>query len=93
MNQTLQAKSLPRSANLPERKIRSGAISATVWKNEQDTPNGPVAYRTVSFERSYKDKEGRWQSTNKLRSGDIPRALLVLNEAYKHLALGEEIEE
>ena len=82
----------PLSANQPEKKIRSGAISATVWNNEQDTPNGKVAYKTVSFERSYKDKNGQWQSTNKLRGNDIPRAVLVLNKAYEHLSLGEDVE-
>lgn len=78
--------------NKPAHKIRSGAISATIWLNEQDTPNGPVSYKTVTFERSYKDKNGNWQSTNKLRANDIPRAVLVLNKAYEHLALGEEQE-
>jgi hypothetical protein len=85
--------SLPlKSGNPPEKKIRSGAISATIWKNEQDTPTGKIAYKTVSFERTYKDKNGQWQTTNKLRGTDIPRAVLVLNKAYEHLSLGEEIE-
>jgi hypothetical protein len=87
MNQTPQL-----ARNQPEKKIRSGAISATIWANEQDTPNGKVLYKTVSFERSYKDKDGKWQGTSKLRSMDIPRAVLVLNKAYEYLALGEEVE-
>jgi hypothetical protein len=74
----------------PERKIRSGAISATVWNNEQDSPQGKISYKTVSFERSYKDKSGQWKTTSSLRSSDIPRAVLVLNKAYEYLALGEE---
>lgn len=80
------------SRNLPEKKIRSGAISATIWNNEQDSPTGKVSYKTVAFERSYKDKDGKWQTTNKLRAGDIPKAVLVLNKAYEHLSLGEEAE-
>jgi hypothetical protein len=80
------------SPNQPEKKIRSGAISATIWNNEQDTPNGKVAYKTVSFERTYKDKNGQWQVTNKLRGADIPRAVLVLNKAYEHISLGEDAE-
>lgn len=76
-------------SNMPERKIRSGAISATIWQNEKDTSNGKVVYKTVSFERSYKDKEGKWQATNRLRSNDLPRAVLVLNKAYEYLSLGD----
>jgi hypothetical protein len=79
-------------SNLPEHKIRSGPISATIWKNESDGPQGKVTYRTVSFERTYKDKNGQWQTTNKLRSNDIPRAVLVLNKAYEFLALNEQEE-
>ncbi len=79
-------------SNKPERKIRSGAISATVWQNEQDGPTGKVVYKTVSFERSYKDKNGQWQSTNKLRTTDIPKAVLVLSKAYEYLSLGDESE-
>lgn len=79
--------------NQPEKKIRSGAISATIWQNEQETPTGKVKYKTVSFERSYKDKEGKWQSTSKLRASDLPRAVLVLNKAYEHISLGELTEE
>lgn len=74
----------------PEHKIRSGAVSATIWNNEQDTPTGKVSYKSVSFERSYKDKDGKWKSTNRLRIADIPRAILVLNKAYEYVALGEE---
>lgn len=76
----------------PEHKIRSGAISVAIWANEQDSPNGKIVYKTVSFERTYKDKDGKWQSTNKLRAADLPRAVLVLNKAYEYLSLGEEIE-
>jgi hypothetical protein len=80
------------TAMKPEQKFRSGAISATIWQNEADSPNGKVIYKTVSFERSYKDKEGNWQNTNKLRTADIPKAVLVLNKAYEYLSLGEELE-
>ena len=82
----------PANRNQPDRKIKSGAISATIWSNEQDSPQGKVTYKTVSFERSYKDKNGQWQTTNKLRSNDIPRAVLVLTKAYEHLSLGEDAE-
>lgn len=87
MNQPTQGKN-----HLPEKKIRSSSISATIWENEQTTPTGLVKYKTVSFERTYKDKDGKWQSTGKLRSMDIPRAVLVLNKAYEYLALNEELE-
>lgn len=72
----------------PEQKFKAGSISATVWQNKgQDSEGKQTLYRTVSFERSYLDKEGNWQTTNSLRVGDIPKAMLVLNKAYEYLML------
>ena len=74
--------------NLPEKKIRAGAISATVWENQGKNNEGkPVAYKTVSFERSYKDSKGEWKTTSSLRMNDLPKAKLVLEKAFEYLAL------
>jgi hypothetical protein len=76
------------SENLPEKKFRAGPISATVWKNQGQTQDKEkVTYRTVSFERNYKDKKGNWQTTSSLRFNDLPKATLVLSKAYEYLAL------
>ena len=72
----------------PEQKFRAGSISATVWLNQgTDNEGKQTTYRTVSFERSYLDREGNWQTTNSLRVADIPKAILVLNKAYEYLML------
>ncbi|MFC1753085.1 hypothetical protein ACFL96_06780 [Thermoproteota archaeon] len=74
--------------NKPEKKFRAGAICATVWNNSGVNQSGEIReYKTISFERSYKDKQGDWQKTHHLRTGDIPRAILVLHKAYEHIAL------
>jgi hypothetical protein len=76
--------------NKPEIKFRAGGIAATVWKNQSKEGE----YRTVSFERSYKDKEGQWKTTSSLRLNDLPKACVVLNKAFEHLVLsGNEVEE
>jgi hypothetical protein len=77
-------------ANLPLKKFRIGPVAATVWNNH--TKDGEGEYKTVSFERSYKDKEGAWKTTSSLRFNDLPKAALVLQKAYEFLALGEEAE-
>lgn len=71
------------SPNQPVKKFRAGAIAATVWNNQ--TKDGE--YKTVSFERSYKDKDGNWKQTTTLRMSDLPKAALVLQKAYEFLAL------
>ena len=71
----------------PEKEFSSGAVRATIWNNETMSKDGkPINFKTVSFERSYKDKDGDWKTTSALRVNDIPRATLVLNKAYEYVA-------
>lgn len=79
--------------NLPEKKFRAGAIAATVWSNETVRDGKKISYKTISFERSYKDKDDTWKQTNSLRTTDIPKAVLVLSKAYEYLALNNDEEE
>ena len=77
--------------NTPEKQFSTGAISATVWKNNGKNKQGDlVEFRTISLQRRYKDKEDNWQSTNSLRINDLPRAVLVLNKAYEYIVLREQ---
>jgi hypothetical protein len=72
----------------PEQKFKAGALAATIWLNQGvDNDGKQTSYRSVSFERSYLDKEGNWQTTNSLRVGDLPKAILVLSKAYEYLML------
>lgn len=74
---------------LPEKKFSTGAISATIWKNDGTSKRtgGPVEFRTVTLQRRYTDKEGNWQTSNSLRLNDLPKASLVLQKAYEYLVL------
>ena len=71
--------------NLPEKKFRAGAVTATIWKNTSN--DGESEFNTISFERGYKDKNGEWKSTSSLRIADIPKAVVVLNKAYEYLIM------
>lgn len=79
----------------PVKSFRSGALQVTIWENENLTPEGQVqVYKTVSFDRRYKDKNGEWKSSNSLRVNDLPKAALMLNKAYEYLILtGEDNDE
>lgn len=82
------------SKNAPEKKFRASPISATIWSNEVKNSEGQVnIYRTISLERTYKDKEGKWQKTTSLRVNDLPKAILVLNKAYEFISIKEEGDE
>lgn len=79
------------TGNQPEKKFSTGVISATVWKNNGTSKNGsPVEYRTITLQRRYADKDGKWKSTNSLRLNDLPKASLVLQKAYEYLVLKDD---
>ena len=78
----------------PVKSFRSGAINVSIWENETINAEGmPTSYKTVSFERRYKDKNGEWKSTSSLRANDLPRAVLILQKAYEYMVLTESGEE
>ena len=73
--------------NSPEKKFRAGAIAATVWKNTGQRDGKEVEFRTVSVDRVYKDKNDAWQHTSSMRLNDLPRAAVVIQQAYEYLVL------
>ena len=43
----------------PDKKFKAGAVSATIWANMmKDRQGNSFSIYTVSFERSYKDRDG-----------------------------------
>ena len=69
----------------PEITFRHGLCSASIYENEFNRDGEKLTVRSVSFQRSYLDKDGNWQRTNSLKVNDIPKAVLVLNKAYEFL--------
>lgn len=71
------------AGNRPERKFVAGSVSASVWVNR----GAEREFRTVSLQRSYKDRDGSWKVSQSLSANDVPRALLVLQQAFEYLVL------
>jgi len=81
---------MQKETHMPEKKFRAGAISATIWENQgKINGNPPTTFNCVSIERTYKDKQGSWQSTRSMRLNDLPKAMVVLNKAYEYLVTKE----
>ena len=73
--------------NRPERTFSAGPISLAVWTNETSTgPEEPSReFRTVTFERRYKDAEDKWQNTTQLRERDLLPAAFLMKKAYDYI--------
>lgn len=70
--------------NKPVKRFRAGAVSAAIWENQSEKGS----FATISLQRSYKDKE-EWKNTSSLKVNDLPKAMLVLNQAFEYLVLKE----
>lgn len=65
--------------NKPKKTYKAGALFLNVWENEL----GEEKIKSFSFQRSYKDKQDEWQHTQSLRVSDLPKLMVLLEEAYK----------
>ena len=72
-------------AQQPEITFRHGLCSASIWEQEFERGEESFTVRSVSFQRSYLDKEGNWQQTNSLKINDIPKAIICLQKSYEFL--------
>lgn len=78
----------------PEKRFRCGACEVSIFENDITKKDGSkMKTKKASFQKRYKNAEGEWKSTNSLDPNDIPKAKLVLDEAYKYMVLGSDIEE
>ena len=70
--------------NKPEKVIRIGYISASIFVNEIKTEGGTRTVRNVNLQRRYKDGD-EWKSASSFGLGDLPCALRVLQLALEHV--------
>lgn len=69
----------------PEITFRHGLCSASIFEQDFDRDGEKLTVRTVSFQRSYLDRDGNWQHTNSLKVNDIPKAIICLQKCYEFL--------
>ena len=68
--------------NRPEKKFRAGAVTATIWKAKEAEGKRFL----VVFDKSYKDKEGNWKSTNHFTGADLATVGWLAKRAFDYIA-------
>lgn len=94
MAKSAQQPAQPASSNRsPEVVFRYGAVSASVFVDEAKGRDGnSFRVRHVVFQRTYRDDSGNFKTTNRLDTGDLPKAVLALQDAYRHCLTGSKSE-
>ena len=68
-------------AKPPVAKLRLGLLNASIWQRTTDKG----AFYSVSFERRYKDNEGKWQSTYSYDAGDLLLLAKLADQAHSKI--------
>ena len=66
----------------PAAKVTLYPISAAIWRNENAKGE---AFYNVTFERSYKDDAGNWQSSDSFNAGDLLLLAKVADRAHSEI--------
>jgi hypothetical protein len=66
----------------PASKIALHPVKAAIWRNE----NGKgEAFYSVTFERSYKDESGKWQSSTTFSGNELLLLAKVADQAHSEI--------
>jgi hypothetical protein len=65
----------------PTAKVTLYPITAAIWRNE----NKGQAFYSVTIQRSYKDAEGNWKSSDSLNESDLLLAAKVLDLVHSKI--------
>ena len=77
------------SGSGPAKVYKAGLTAVSVWEREGTGEGAGRTFRSFNVQRAYK-KDDEWKYTTSLNVEDIPRAVMLLQEAYKD-AVGFEI--
>ena len=69
----------------PVEKFQAGQINAALWENEIEVNGRTVPILKATVQRRYKDKSGKWQSSNSFGRNEIPLAIYCLQQAFEKI--------
>ena len=75
--------------SVPEKQFVARPIFVTIWRKDA----GDRITREISVSRRFKDRSGCWAATGNLRINDIPKVVMLLQDAYRYIALNPDIDE
>ncbi len=72
----------------PTRVFKDGALSIAYWEDLSKNSSS----KKVVFRKRYRTKDGEWKTTNSLFLNEIPKAVSLLERAYKELNTEESVQ-
>lgn len=75
----------PDAKRRPLRTIRVEDVNATIWPREVTVKGVPTIFYSVSFERSFRDANGRWRYTRYFDLHDLGRVIAAAQQAAEYI--------
>lgn len=76
----------------PVKVFKGGNIVVSLWSNRGINDDKEFEYKTISIQKSYKDKNGTWQHTSSFVASDLPKIRLLMDAAYRYLLMPETLD-
>ena len=70
----------------PVATIRGNDCSASIWAREYLDQGVPKVFYSISFERSYKDRDGRWRYTRSFDRDSLGSIVSLCQQASESIA-------
>ena len=77
----------------PESKINVGNVTLSVWKNEGKKDGKDYVTQSVTIQKNYKNKEGKWKSGSSFSDGDLVHVILACQKRLMDRYYREEPDE
>ncbi len=75
----------------PIQKFRAGQVGCALWENEVTIGGEKQVILKASVSRRYKDRDGKWKTSQSFSRNEIPLAIFVLFQAFEAmLTAGKE---
>lgn len=80
------ANALPEVVRKPVATIRAEDCSASIWAREHLVQGKPKTFYSISLERSYKDRDGRWRYTRSFDRDSLGAVVSLCQQASESIA-------
>lgn len=71
---------------MPEKSFRVDDCSASVWAREHVVQGKPRVFRTITLERSFKDRDGAWRYTKSFDSDSLGKIVTLCQQVDEYIA-------
>lgn len=80
------ANAVPEAVRKPVATIRAEDCSASIWAREHLIQGKPKTFYSISIERSYKDRDGRWRYTRSFDRDSLGSVVTLCQQASESIA-------